>query len=137
LSHNGPINDLKVMPDSNKDVFRFATGSSDKTIRIWNYYDYQNAELKEKIKRNIYCKELEKIIYTSEKFEHFKDIPQTQSSSDEEIVAEKDPTSTEKSIKVLSISPDGNHIASGDFMGYIRIYDSNSGEELKEILAHD
>jgi len=53
------------MPDSNKDVIRFATGSNDKTIRVWNFYDYTNAELKEKVKRNIYCKELEKIIYTS------------------------------------------------------------------------
>lgn len=50
LSHNGPINDLKVMPDSNREILRFATGSSDKTVRIWNFYDYSNAELKSKVK---------------------------------------------------------------------------------------
>ena len=50
LAHNGAINDLKIMPDSNKDVIRFATGSNDKTIRVWNFYDYTNADLKEKVK---------------------------------------------------------------------------------------
>ncbi len=71
------------MPDSNKDVLWFATGSNDKTIRVWNFYDYSNSDLKEKVKWNIYCKELEKIIYTSQKFEHFKDITQDASSDDE------------------------------------------------------
>jgi len=66
---------MKVMPDSTKEIFRFATCSSDKTIWIWNYYDYSNPELKDKVKRNVYSKELEKIIYTSSKFEHFKEIP--------------------------------------------------------------
>lgn len=92
--------------------------------------------MKEKIKRNIYCKELEKIIYTSDKFDHFKDIT-PEPTNEEEFVAEKDPISTEKQIWVISISPDGTHIATGDFMGYIRVYDAESGEEIKEILAHD
>ena len=37
----------------------------------------------------------------------------------------------------MAVSPDGKHIAVGDFAGFIRIYDSETGEELKEFVAHD
>ena len=37
----------------------------------------------------------------------------------------------------MAVSPDGRHIATGDMVGYLRIYDVESGEEIKEILAHD
>ena len=35
------------------------------------------------------------------------------------------------------MSPDGKHIATGDFNGTIWVYDSESGEIVKEIQAHD
>jgi WD40 repeat protein len=38
---------------------------------------------------------------------------------------------------VIGVSPDGKHIATGDFHGYLRIYDEETGEEIKEIKAHD
>ena len=61
------------MPDSTKQVTRFVTCSTDKTVRIWNFYDYADSDLKTKVKRNIYCKELEKILYTSgDSYQHFK-----------------------------------------------------------------
>ena len=46
LSHNDTINGMTPMPDSSKQVTRFATCSTDKTVRIWNFYDYSDSDLK-------------------------------------------------------------------------------------------
>ena len=72
LGHNSSITGLEIMPGSTSEITKLATCSSDKTIRFWNLYDYSNSSLQKKVKRNIYCKELEKIIYVSDNFEHFK-----------------------------------------------------------------
>lgn len=72
LSHNSSITGLEIMPDSTSEITKFATCSSDKTIRLWNLYDYSSSSLQQLVKRNIYCKELEKIIYTSDNYDHFK-----------------------------------------------------------------
>ena len=45
LHHCGPIYDLEALPSTSESVTRFATCSTDKTIRFWNYYDYANQEL--------------------------------------------------------------------------------------------
>jgi WD40 repeat protein len=72
LSHNKTIYDIEILPDSTSEITRFATCSVDKTIRFWNFYDYSNPDLQKLVQRNIYCKELEKLIYVSQDFDHFK-----------------------------------------------------------------
>jgi WD40 repeat protein len=135
LSHNSTITDLRVMPDSSKQITRFVTSSTDKTVRIWNFYDYQDSELKGKVKRNIYCKELEKIVYVQEEeFPHFKQ--QIVPDSDEEVI-ETPPEDLEKQVRCVAVSPDGSHIATGDQYGYLRVYETETGDKLKEMLAHE
>jgi WD40 repeat protein len=42
LNHCGPIYDVEVLPESTKEITKFATASLDKTVRLWNFYDYNN-----------------------------------------------------------------------------------------------
>ena len=82
------------------------------------------------MRRNIYCKELEKIVYTSgESYNHFKRQEEGEAENLEELQA--------RQVKCVAVSPDGLHIATGDMFGYLHVYDMESGEQIKEILAHD
>jgi len=38
LNHSGAINDLKILPTSTVELTHFVTGSTDKTVRIWNIF---------------------------------------------------------------------------------------------------
>ena len=82
--------------------------------------------MKANVKRNIYCKELEKIIYVEdEEMDHYK------------VKSEEDPENQERQVWAIAVSPDGSHLATGDLMGYIRIYDMETSDELKQTLAHE
>jgi hypothetical protein len=74
---------------------------------------------KNKVKRNIYCKELEKIIYVSKEFDHFK-IKEEEELEMGESLGEIDQT---MQLKTIRPSPDGKHIAAGDLTGHIRVFD--------------
>ena len=102
------------------------TSSNDKTIRIWNFFNYADDELKRKVKRIVYSKEGEKIIFASFDFQHFK----KKSEEGKEI-------ESEGQIKCVAVSPDGKHIAAGGYDGSIRIFDVEEGIELKELEAHE
>ena len=88
----------------------------DKTLRIWNLYDYQDSDLKTRVKRNIYSKELERIIYIQDDdFSHFKTRPEP----DEEEMMTQPPEDLEKQVRCLAISPDAKLISSGDQQGFV------------------
>ena len=161
LGHSSSITGLEIMPDSTFEITRFLTCSTDKTIRLWNLYDYSNSDLQKLVKRNIYCKELEKIIYVSDNYTHFK-IKQEEMG--DQIEAEKD-TSTAKhhsdkkigskdnlvqkksdkdiemefkmQLKCLKPSPDGWHVACGDLTGRVAIYDLENSELINQFQAHE
>ena len=40
-------------------------------------------------------------------------------------------------VKVVSFSPDGNHIASGAYDGTIKLWDAKAGNELRTLVIHD
>lgn len=43
----------------------------------------------------------------------------------------------EQQVRCLKISPDGKHVACGDWTGNIRVHDLKSFEEVQCIQAHD
>ncbi|GFY40208.1 WD repeat-containing protein 62 [Trichonephila inaurata madagascariensis] len=110
----------------------FFTCASDDTIRIWNldHKMFQNSALK----RNIYCYELLKILYTDPNFVFLCDIDFLPAGTNEKLVNSYD---GKNGVRCLKIRPDGQHLASGDRSGNVRVYDLNYLELLCKIEAHD
>jgi mitogen-activated protein kinase binding protein 1 len=135
LSHNATIYDLDILPASTVEITKFVTCSTDKTIRFWNFYDFAKKSLQKHVERNIYCKELEKVIYVSDEFDHFK----YKEFEAEDEASPSDVSDLEGSMQLRSLksSPDGKHIACGDFAGNIKIYDWESSENISSFKAHE
>jgi len=126
LPHSAPINDIQIMPSTNPNITKFATCSSDCTIRCWNINE-NNQNISDQ-PRNIFCKELSQIIYTSSEHSHFK-LRAIQQS----VVINQD-----GQMRCLKISPDGRFVACGDQNGALKIYDTQNKWNLcKDIQAHN
>ena len=123
LNHSGPINDIQILPSSTLELTQFVTGSGDKTIRFWNICHVSPKELQGKYIRNIYSKDLSRILYVSKSMNHFK---ASVSAFDEE-----------GSIKCLKCSPCGKYVASGDATGVLRVHQIETLDEALQIQAHD
>ncbi|XP_018544297.1 mitogen-activated protein kinase-binding protein 1 isoform X2 [Lates calcarifer] len=115
----------------------FLSCSSDNTIRLWNI-DGHNV-----LNRNILSHDLQKVIYVDDNIATLLD---TESVTIAGGNAEKAGSSgsegqqTDQSragIRTLRVSPDGQHLASGDRMGVLRIHDLDSMEEILNVQAHD
>ncbi|XP_014259759.1 mitogen-activated protein kinase-binding protein 1 isoform X3 [Cimex lectularius] len=111
----------------------FVTCSSDDTIRIWNVDSQHKTQAGSAYQRNIYSKELIKVLYIDPELNCLKDM--------ELIGGEKtdNPAAYDgkNGVRSLRISPDGKHLASGDRAGNIRVHDVATLEELCLIEAHD
>ncbi|XP_072545475.1 mitogen-activated protein kinase-binding protein 1 isoform X2 [Salminus brasiliensis] len=108
----------------------FLTCSSDNTIRQWNT-DTHIATLN----RNVISSDLQKIIYMDDNFTTLLDTDCTISSNSEKA----DPQTSENrtGIRTMCVSPDGQHLASGDRNGTLRIHEMQSMEEILNVQAHD
>ncbi|KAE8585529.1 hypothetical protein XENTR_v10021339 [Xenopus tropicalis] len=129
LYHSSFVWNIEVFPELGERPCLpsgcFFSCSSDNTIRLWNIE--RNANLY--LGKNIYSNDLHKVIYVDNNIEHLKDTSS---------MAEKsDVRDTKSGIRVLKIRPDGQHLASGDRTGNIRIYDLGIFDELLTIEAHD
>ncbi|KAF4086104.1 hypothetical protein AMELA_G00102950 [Ameiurus melas] len=101
----------------------FLTCSSDNTIRLWNS-DFQQSQYQSS---NLFSQDLVKIVYVDNDTGHLKAPPdKVEGSQDGKF-----------GIRVLAISPDGQHLAAGDRSGNLRIYVLQSMDELLRIEAHD
>ena len=118
LHHSAGINDIQISPRSTPELSLFATASSDKTIRLWHIPHGDPRQVEHLMNRNVYSKDLSKILYTSSKFNHFK--------------ADNPRPDEEGCVKCIKFSPDGEMIASGDMTGILRVH---SHEELVEVFA--
>ncbi|KAG8448708.1 hypothetical protein GDO86_015686, partial [Hymenochirus boettgeri] len=129
LYHNSFVWNIEMFPEvGSKSCVppgSFVSCSSDNTIRLWNIEKNSNL----KLRRNIYCDDLHKVIYVDNNTQYLKDTSGMSEKSDS-----RDPKS---GIRVLKIHPDGQHLASGDREGNIRIYDLEIFNELLTIEAHD
>ncbi|KAM7350862.1 WD repeat domain 62 isoform 5-T15 [Cochliomyia hominivorax] len=109
----------------------FVTCSSDDTIRVWGLEGCANNEI---YRKNIYSKELLKVIYIDDDLNFIKDL---------EIVSDKSAPITNSSydgrngVRCIKISPELQHLASGDRSGNIRIYNLNNLKLITTIEAHE
>ncbi|XP_038549160.1 WD repeat-containing protein 62 isoform X4 [Micropterus salmoides] len=99
----------------------FLTCSSDNTIRLW-HTDPPTGH------RNLYSNDLLRILYVGENTEHL----QAEGERGEAAGADG-----KAGIRVLGISPDGQHLAAGDRCGNLRIFGLEFLDELVKIEAHD
>ena len=141
--------------DANMPMDSFITCSTDNTVRIWSTNSSCNPNMS-RLHRNIYSKELLKIIYIDNDLSALCEVDQSvdisdPSSSKESSGAASQPqatckTSTDMSSQMdasklgsrcLKISPFGRHLATGDRNGNIRIYDLASLDSICMIEAHN
>ncbi|XP_032294567.1 uncharacterized protein Wdr62 isoform X2 [Drosophila virilis] len=107
----------------------FVTCSSDDTIRVWGLESCANNEI---YRKNIYSKELLKIIYSDEDLQYIKD--QGSSLFDK---AGNSSYDGRNGVRCIKISPELQHLASGDRCGNIRVYSLVNLKLLTTIEAHE
>uniref|UniRef100_A0A7M5WY06 MABP1/WDR62 second WD40 domain-containing protein n=1 Tax=Clytia hemisphaerica TaxID=252671 RepID=A0A7M5WY06_9CNID len=104
----------------------FLTCSSDDTIRIWNI-ETGNTQVK-MYPRNLYSKELLKIVYIDEDLSNIQDTSMAPFGKD---------TDGKNGVRCMQISPDGQILATGDRSGNLRIYSLDFFDETFRIEAHE
>ncbi|KAI9335913.1 WD40-repeat-containing domain protein, partial [Obelidium mucronatum] len=111
----------------------FVTYSSDTTIRFWNVDNNNGSQegVGRYFRRNIYSKELLKILYTN-----VEEFVTTQKAVDDETAASQ-PTHDKTGIRSLKISVDGAVMAAGDRSGNLRIYELDTFTQQRFLEAHD
>ncbi|KAK7487107.1 hypothetical protein BaRGS_00021602 [Batillaria attramentaria] len=138
LYHSGCIWAIEVYPQLENQQTgplppgSFITASSDDTIRVWNL-EPQMTETPN-YKRNIYSSELLKVVYTDPSLAFLCDVNYNPAGATDKTDTTWDGKNGVRSIRV---SPDGEHLASGDRQGNIRIYDIHQMEEIRSIEAHE
>ncbi|XP_070180753.1 mitogen-activated protein kinase-binding protein 1-like isoform X2 [Littorina saxatilis] len=138
LFHSGCVWALEIYPRlENKQTGvlpagSFLTGSSDDTIRVWNL-DPQMTETPG-YKHNIYSSELLKVVYTEPSRTYLCDVNYNPAGATDKTDTNWDGKNGVRSIRV---SPDGEHLASGDRQGNVRIYDLHQMSEIRSIEAHE
>uniref|UniRef100_A0A667XBR7 WD repeat domain 62 n=1 Tax=Myripristis murdjan TaxID=586833 RepID=A0A667XBR7_9TELE len=127
LYHSGCVWSVEVYPELAEPSraclppASFLTCSSDNTIRLWH------AE-PPAAHRNLYSHELLRIVYVGENTQHLQ--------ADGERV-DGAGADGKAGIRVLGVSPDGQHLAAGDRCGNLRIFGLQFLDELVKIEAHD
>ncbi|XP_074091258.1 mitogen-activated protein kinase-binding protein 1 isoform X2 [Macrotis lagotis] len=137
LYHSSCVWSVEVYPevkDSNQACLppsSFITCSSDNTIRLWN--TESSGVHGSALHRNILSNDLIKIIYVD---------GNTQALLDTELPGGGDKTDgslvdTRVGIRSVCISPNGQHLASGDRVGTLRVHELQSLSEMLRVEAHD
>ncbi|XP_069043818.1 WD repeat-containing protein 62 isoform X2 [Lepisosteus oculatus] len=106
----------------------FLTCSSDNTIRLWHCDTGPPRPHLTGYRRNLYSHDLLKIVYAGNSVQHLKDGPER---------GEVNGADSKAGIRVLGISPDGQHLASGDRGGNLSIYSLQFLDEVVKVEAHD
>ncbi|XP_037033889.1 uncharacterized protein LOC119072719 isoform X2 [Bradysia coprophila] len=122
-------NYLKTNVSNKLPLDCFLTCSSDDTIRVWGLDDCENNEI---YRRNIYSKELLKVLYIDDELNYIKDV-------DNPILNMEKPSSYDgrNGVRCIKISPDHIHLATGDRSGNIRIFNLENLKLITTIEAHD
>ncbi|XP_037358175.1 mitogen-activated protein kinase-binding protein 1 isoform X2 [Talpa occidentalis] len=136
LYHSSCVWSVEVYPevkDSNQACLppsSFITCSSDNTIRLWN--TESSGVHGSTLHRNILSNDLIKIIYVD---------GNTQALLDTELPggdkADGSLMDPRVGIRSMCISPNGQHLASGDRMGTLRVHELQSLGEMLKVEAHD
>ncbi|KAB0401285.1 hypothetical protein E2I00_000784 [Balaenoptera physalus] len=136
LYHSSCVWSVEVYPevkDSNQACLppsSFITCSSDNTIRLWN--TESSGVHGSTLHRNILSNDLIKIIYVD---------GNTQALLDTELPggdkADGSLMDPRVGIRSVCISPNGQHLASGDRVGTLRVHELQSLNEMLKVEAHD
>ncbi|XP_056297142.1 WD repeat-containing protein 62-like [Pseudoliparis swirei] len=105
----------------------FLTCSSDNTVRVWTTDPPTGPG-------NLYSNDLQRILYVGENTQHLQAEAERGGDRGGEAAVGADGKS---GVRVLSISPDGRHLAAGDRCGNLRIFGLEFLDELVKIEAHD
>ncbi|XP_037904437.1 mitogen-activated protein kinase-binding protein 1 isoform X7 [Hermetia illucens] len=107
----------------------FLTCSSDDTIRVWGLDDCPNTDV---YRKNIYSKELLKVVYIDNELNFIKD-------TDNPILSTEKTSSYDgrNGVRCIKINSEKNHLATGDRSGNIRIYNLVTLKQITMIEAHD
>ncbi|XP_070805464.1 WD repeat-containing protein 62 [Pituophis catenifer annectens] len=106
----------------------FLTCSSDSTIRFWNLENNTDGPFK----KNVYSDNLLKIVYVEKSTQYLQDSSNLLERNDN--VGYLD---IKSGVRVMQISPDGQHLASGDRTGNLRIHELKFMAEVMKFDAHD
>ncbi|KAM6225828.1 WD repeat-containing protein 62 [Porphyrio hochstetteri] len=106
----------------------FLTCSSDNTIRAWTL---ESSSL-HPLEGNAYSTTLLKIIYVDNNTQHLQDSSSMPNQNKN--VGHLD---VKSGVRVMQVSPDGKHLASGDRGGTLRIHELQFMQEVAKVEAHD
>nr|XP_055134814.1 mitogen-activated protein kinase-binding protein 1 isoform X3 [Symphalangus syndactylus] len=136
LYHSSCVWSVEVYPevkDSNQACLppsSFITCSSDNTIRLWN--TESSGVHGSTLHRNILSSDLIKIIYVDGNTQALLDTELP--GGDKADASLMDPR---VGIRSVCVSPNGQHLASGDRMGTLRVHELQSLSEMLKVEAHD
>ncbi|NXE93127.1 MABP1 protein, partial [Menura novaehollandiae] len=139
LYHSSCVWNIEVYPevkDNNQPCLppgSFITCSSDNTIRLWNT---ESSNIHgTALHRNILSNDLMKIIYVDDNTQVLLDTDYNSAGSADK--ADAQVMDTKVGIRTVCVSPSGEHLASGDRIGTLRIYELQSLKEMLKVEAHD
>ncbi|XP_059675870.1 mitogen-activated protein kinase-binding protein 1 isoform X1 [Gavia stellata] len=139
LYHSSCVWNIEMYPevkDSNPSCLppgSFITCSSDNTIRLWNT---ESSNIHgTALHRNILSNDLMKIIYVDDNTQVLLDTDYNSAGSADK--ADAQVMDTKVGIRTVCVSPSGEHLASGDRIGTLRIYELQSLREMLKVEAHD
>ncbi|XP_067306204.1 WD repeat-containing protein 62 isoform X2 [Pseudorasbora parva] len=133
LYHSGCVWSVETYPeleDSSACLSpgSFLTCSSDNTIRLWKSESPQSHSSGIGLRHNLYSQDIARIVYVDSDTQYLKAEAEK---------AEGGSQDGKSGIRVMSISPDGQHLAAGDRSGNLRIFGLQFMDELQKIEAHD
>ncbi|XP_009959395.1 PREDICTED: mitogen-activated protein kinase-binding protein 1, partial [Leptosomus discolor] len=139
LYHSSCVWNIEMYPevkDNNQSCLppgSFITCSSDNTIRLWNT---ESSNIHgTALHRNILSNDLMKIIYVDDNTQVLLDTDYNSVGSADK--ADAQVMDTKVGIRTVCVSPSGEHLASGDRIGTLRIYELQSLREMLKVEAHD
>ncbi|NWW71963.1 MABP1 protein, partial [Climacteris rufus] len=139
LYHSSCVWNIEMYPevkDNNQPCLppgSFITCSSDNTIRLWNT---ESSNIHgTALHRNILSNDLMKIIYVDDNTQVLLDTDYNSAGSADKSDAQV--LDTKVGIRTVCVSPSGEHLASGDRIGTLRIYELQSLKEMLKVEAHD
>uniref|UniRef100_F6QET0 WD repeat domain 62 n=1 Tax=Ornithorhynchus anatinus TaxID=9258 RepID=F6QET0_ORNAN len=106
----------------------FLTCSSDNTIRFWNV----DGDTRAGDPGNGFSHDLLKVVYVENDIEHLQDGAHPPDRSEAGGCVD-----VKAGVRVMQVSPDGQHLASGDRSGNLRIHELKFMGELIKVEAHD
>ncbi|XP_059985649.1 WD repeat-containing protein 62 isoform X6 [Lagenorhynchus albirostris] len=107
----------------------FLTCSSDNTIRFWNMDGSPDSHWQ----KNIFSNTLLKVVYVENDIQHLQNMSHFPDRGSENGM----PVDMKAGVRVMQVSPDGQHLASGDRSGNLRIHELHFMDELVKVEAHD